>query len=86
MMSVKPELDVRKYFEFKLMMGFDERYAITKPLGDYAAMVRKFENSLIKVEDAEENKTVEPAAVQRKASFYPKYRKVAGEKEDYPVK
>ena len=83
MVSVKPELDIRKYFEFKLMMGFDERYAIAKPLGDYAGLLRQLEN---KVVDIEEELVVQQPVVQRKASFYPKYRKVAGEKADYPVK
>jgi hypothetical protein len=38
MTTVKPEYDLRKYFEYKLMMGFDERYAISKPVGNYSAL------------------------------------------------
>ena len=51
MVSVKPELDIRKYFEFKLMMGFDERYAIAKPLGDYAGLLRQLENKVVDIEE-----------------------------------
>ena len=29
------ELDVRKYFQYKLIKGIDERYAIARPVGDY---------------------------------------------------
>lgn len=38
LMALDERFNARKYLEYKLMMGFDERYAITRPVGDWKSI------------------------------------------------
>jgi hypothetical protein len=38
LMGLDERFNARKYLEYKLMMGFDERYAITRPVGDWKSI------------------------------------------------
>lgn len=79
-MALDERFNARKYLEYKLMMGFDERYAITRPVGDWKSIPTLY------IEDIKPEPVVQQPEIKRRASFYPNYRRTEGGKKDsYPV-